>query len=294
MSKPSVTRRAAATPVVAGVIGYPIKHSRSPLMHNRWLDDHGIEGTYVPIEIAPEDLEARLAALAADGLKGINVTIPHKEAIFALTQKDGNERDEAARKIGAVNTVIFRNSGGFLGINTDARGFIANLETARSDWKSGPALVLGAGGAARAVVYGLMRAGVKEIRIANRTRERAEVIVRDLATPGHRLEVVDWGNISTQMDDLTLLVNATSLGLEGSHPLDLDLAPLKTGALVTDIVYAPLETPLLRDARARGFETIDGLGMLIHQARFAFEAWFGILPEADAGLRAALEDDLKK
>lgn len=294
MSKTSVSGIHAGVPVVAGVIGYPIKHSRSPLMHTRWLADHGIEGTYVPIEIAPEELEARLAGLAADGLRGINVTIPHKEAIFALAQSGGNESDDAAQKIGAVNTVVFRNSGGFLGTNTDAKGFIANLETARGDWKSGPALVLGAGGAARAVVYGLMQAGVSEIRIANRTRGRAETLASDLAAPGHQLQVIDWEAISTQMGDLTLLVNATSLGLEGGHPLELDLAPLKTGALVTDIVYAPLETQLLHDARVRGFETIDGLGMLIHQARFAFEAWFGILPRADAALRAALEDDLKK
>lgn len=276
-------------PIVAGVIGYPIKHSRSPLMHNRWLADHGIEGTYVPIEIAPEDLETRLVVLAADGLKGMNVTIPHKEAIFALAA----DLDEAARNIGAVNTVIFRNSGVFLGINTDAKGFVANLEAARTDWKTGPALVLGAGGAARAVVYGLVQAGVRDIRIANRTRGRAETLARDLAAPGHRLQVIDWDTISTQMGDLSLLVNATSLGLEGGHPLELDLAPLRPGALVTDIVYAPLETPLLQGAKSQGFETIDGLGMLIHQARFAFEAWFGILPEADAALRAALEDDLK-
>lgn len=284
----------STTAIVAGVIGYPIKHSRSPLMHNKWLAQHGIEGTYVPIEIAPEELETRLAALAADGLKGINVTIPHKEAIFALA----GERDDAAQKIGAVNTVVFRNHkgkhGGFLGINTDAKGFIANLETARSDWKTGPALVLGAGGAARAVVYGLMQAGVKEIRIANRTRQRAETLASDLAAPGHRLQVIEWDTISTQMGDIALLVNATSLGLEGGRRLELELAPLKTGALVTDIVYAPLETQLLQGARAQGFETIDGLGMLIHQARFAFEAWFGILPEADAALRAALEDDLKR
>lgn len=283
------TSTGSEIPVVAGVIGYPIKHSRSPLMHNRWLAHHGITGRYVPIEIAPAELEARLAGLAADGLRGVNVTIPHKEAIFALAA----ERDEAATQIGAVNTVIFRKSGGFLGINTDARGFIANLETAQTSWKSGPALVLGAGGAARAVVYGLCQAGVREIRIANRTRQRAEDLARDLSDAGCRLTVIDWDTISTQMTGCTLLVNATSLGLTGGQPLELDLAPLNAAALVTDVVYAPLETDLLFAAKARGLETLDGLGMLIHQARFAFEAWFGILPEADAALRAALEEDLK-
>jgi shikimate dehydrogenase len=278
---------------VAGVIGYPIKHSRSPLMHNRWLAEHKIIGTYAAIEIAPENLEARLTALASEGLRGINVTIPHKEAIFALAQNPGSGCDDAAIKIGAVNTVIFQKTGGFIGINTDAKGFIANLAAARSPWKSGPALVLGAGGAARAVVYGLIEAGVRHIRIANRTASRAQTLVRDLAAPGHSLVQVGWDTISTQMKDAALLVNTTSLGLEGGAPLDLDLAPLASGALVTDIVYAPLQTPLLKDAGARGLETIDGLGMLIHQARFAFEAWFGILPEASAGLRAALEEDLK-
>lgn len=288
MSAPS------SPPVVAGVIGYPIKHSRSPLMHNRWLAEHTIAGTYVPIEIAPDDLEARLAALADDGLRGINVTIPHKQAIFALAQNPGNGCDDAATKIGAVNTVIFQKTGGFLGINTDAKGFIANLATAAAPWKSGPALVLGAGGAARAVVYGLIEAGVKEIRIANRTASRAQALVRDLATPGHILVQVGWNTISTQMKEAALLVNTTSLGLEGGEPLDLDLSPLPASALVSDIVYAPLQTLLLKDAKARGLETVDGLGMLIHQARFAFEAWFGILPEASAGLRAALEEDLKE
>lgn len=276
--------------IIAGVIGYPIKHSRSPLMHNRWLKIHGLEGVYAAIEIAPADLEPRLAELQAAGLRGINVTVPHKQAIFAMAA----ELDEAARKIGAVNTVIFRASGGFLGVNTDARGFIASLETARAPWQKGPALVLGAGGAARAVVHGLIEAGVKEIRIANRTLERAEALAGDLAAPGVRLDPLAWNNIRGGMKDVSLLVNATSLGLEGGPPLALDLEGLAARALVTDIVYAPLETPLLRDAKTQGHEIVDGLGMLIHQARFAFEAWFGILPEADAALRAALEEDLKK
>lgn len=275
--------------IIAGVIGTPIKHSRSPLMHNHWLRAHGLEGTYAAIEVAPDELEARLAALAADGLKGVNVTIPHKEAVFALAA----ERDQAAQKIGAVNTVIFRKSGGFLGINTDAPGFVASLQAATAPWAGGPAMVLGAGGAARGVVYGLIEAGVREIRIVNRTLKRAEALARDMGDLGATLTPLPWDKISEQMIDLALLVNATSLGLAGGRPLELDLSPLAPGALVTDIVYAPLETDLLRAAKRVGHETVDGLGMLIHQARFAFEAWFGILPEADAGLRAALEKDLQ-
>lgn len=283
------SKDSSANKIVAGVIGYPIRHSRSPIMHNRWLRSHGIEGTYEPIEIAPTDLEARLALLGQEGLRGINVTIPHKEKVFALAAR----RDEAAEKIGAVNTVIFRKNGGFLGINTDAKGFIASLGEAKTRWQEGPALVLGAGGAARAVVYGLAGAGVPEIRIVNRTLERADALANDLSHRGTRLVVCPWENVCEQMKDVELLVNATSLGLESAPPLDLDLDTLQESALVTDIVYSPLETKLLKAARTRGHETVDGLGMLIHQARFAFEAWFGILPEVNAGLRAALEDDLK-
>ncbi len=276
--------------IIAGVIGTPIKHSRSPLMHNHWLRAHGLKGTYAAIEVAPDELEPRLAALAAEGLRGVNVTIPHKEAVFALA----TERDQAAQKIGAVNTVIFRKSGGFLGINTDAPGFAASLQAAAAPWAGGPAMVLGAGGAARGVVYGLIEAGVREIRIVNRTLERAEALARDMGGLGASLIPLPWDKISEQMIDLALLVNATSLGLAGGRPLDLDVTLLAPGALVTDIVYAPLETDLLRAAKRAGHETVDGLGMLIHQARFAFEAWFGILPEANAGLRAALEKDLQK
>lgn len=290
MTDKNLTPERPGEKIIAGVIGTPIKHSRSPLMHNRWLSAHGIEGIYAPIEIAPGDLETRLAALAAEGLRGVNVTIPHKEVVFALV----DERDQAARKIGAVNTVIFRKNGRTLGINTDARGFATSLQSATAPWAGGPAMVLGAGGAARGVVYGLIEAGVPEIRIVNRTLERAEVIAKDLSGLGASLIPLPWDKLSEQMNDLSLLVNATSLGLAGGQPLELDLAPLKPGALVTDIVYAPLETDLLRAAKMAGHETVDGLGMLIHQARFAFEAWFGILPEADSGLRAVLEADLEK
>lgn len=277
-------------PPIAGVIGWPIGHSRSPLMHNHWLAEAGIEGRYVALGIPPEDLEGELKVLIKKGFRGLNVTIPHKSAVRAAMDR----LDEAARIIGAVNTIIIEPDGSLEGRNTDAAGFIENLAQARTEWRARSALVLGAGGAARAVVYGLARAGVEEIVIANRTRARAEAIAADLAGLGARVLVAEWETIRERMKGASLLVNTTSLGMTGAPPLTLDLTPLPADALVTDIVYAPLETELLAAARARGLETVDGLGMLIHQARFAFEAWFGTRPAASAELRDALVEDLKR
>jgi shikimate dehydrogenase len=280
---------------IAGVIGWPISHSRSPLMHNIWLKTYGINGTYVPVETAPEDLAHSINLLKDKGFRGVNVTVPHKEAVFDLV----TAKDEAARTIGAVNTLLFEPAGLLKGLNTDAAGFVASLKgSAGVAWTQGPAVVLGAGGAARAIVYGLLEAGVQEVFVVNRTVSRAEVLARDLSGKsdhkGQWVKPHPWTSLGTLMKNCALLVNATSLGLEGGAPLEIDLDPLSPGALVTDIVYAPLETPLLREAKSKGHVVVDGLGMLIHQARFAFEAWFDILPDASPDIRAVLEADLKK
>ena len=265
---------------LAGVMGWPVGHSLSPRLHGFWLDRHGIDGAYLPLAVAPEHFESSLRGLADMGFRGVNLTLPHKQAALALC----DEVAPLAARIGAVNTVVLEN-GRFKGDNTDAFGFLENLRQGAPAWgpADGPALILGAGGAARAIAVALLDAGVPELRLANRTATRAEALAADL---GGAAAAVPWEARGAAFDGLALLANTTSLGMAGQPPLDLDLDALPVGALVTDIVYAPLETDLLARARARGNPAVDGLGMLLHQARPGFEAWFGVAPEVTTELRA--------
>jgi len=266
----------------ACVIGWPIAHSLSPALHGYWLKAHGIEGEYTRLAVAPTDLPAALTRLKAEGWRGCNLTIPHKEA--ALAQLD--RVDAAAHRIGAVNTIAVEN-GKLAGFNTDGFGFLENLRAAVPDFdvKTGPAVVLGAGGAARAIVDALGAAGAPKIRLANRSLDRARALARSL---GGAIEPVAWDRRAAALDGAALLVNATSLGMDKNPPLELDLARLPKTALVNDIVYAPLETALLKAAKTRGNQTVDGLGMLLHQGRPGFQLWFGVLPAVTPALRAAV------
>ena len=272
---------------LAGVMGWPVAHSRSPRLHGFWLDRYGIDGAYLPLAVRPEHLEAALRALPLLGFRGVNLTLPHKEAALAAL----DEVDPEARRIGAVNTVAVTGDGRLRGWNTDAFGFLAHLRDAAPSWRpqAGPAVLLGAGGAARAVCAALAGAGVPEIRLVNRTRARAEEVAAAIGGP---IRALDWEQRAAALDGAALLVNTTTLGMAGQPPLDLDLGRLPPEAVVNDIVYVPLETPLLRAAAARGNVCVDGLGMLLHQARPGFAAWFGVEPEVDAGLRAFVLKDL--
>lgn len=271
---------------IAGIFGWPIAHSRSPRLHGFWLDRYGVDGTYVPLAVAPENFVTAFRALPALGFRGVNVTLPHKEAALA----NCDVVDDQARRIGAVNTVVVDADGKLIGSNTDTFGFIENIRK-DSDWSAdrGPALVLGAGGAARGVVVALLDAGVSEVRIANRTRSRAQSLADEF---GEGATVVDWEARADALGDLGLLVNTTTLGMEGHDPLDLDLSGLAKDAVVNDIVYTPLETPLLHNAAARGNPVVDGLGMLLYQALPGFEKWFGVRPAVDDALRRFILDDL--
>ena len=274
----------------AGVLGWPVRHSRSPLMHNYWLRRLEIDGAYIPLAVAPDDFADVLRCLGKLGFVGANVTVPHKRAALAGVDR----ADEMAQRIGAVNTIVVDSSGDLHGSNTDGRGFLANLAAVAPTWRpaAAPVVVLGAGGAARAVVVALSDAGVPETRIVNRSRDRAERLARDLG--GDDLVVVGWNERGSALEGSGLLVNATSAGLGGKGRLDLDLADLPPDAVVTDLVYDPLVTPLLAGARARGNPVVDGLGMLIHQAVPGFTAWFGITPPVTTDLRRLLERDLAR
>ncbi len=263
---------------IAGVIGWPVGHSRSPRLHGYWLEHHGIDGAYIPLAVAPDNFAAAVTGLAAAGLRGVNVTLPHKAAALAAC----DSVDDNARRIGAVNTIVFGDDGAMRGSNTDAFGFLENIRQ-NAAWQSGGiAVVLGAGGAARAVCVALADAGMDDIRVVNRTRKRAGQLAADLGQP---LNVQPWESRHDALAGAALLVNTTSLGMTGQPPLDLDLAALPVDAAVNDIVYAPLETELLARARARGNPAVDGLGMLLHQARPGFEAWFGVAPDVTDALR---------
>lgn len=265
---------------LAGVVGWPVAHSRSPRLHGYWLERYGIDGAYLPLAVKPEALAEALRGLMAASFRGVNLTIPHKEAAVGLC----DELDAAARRIGAVNTLSFA-AGRVIGSNSDAFGFIENLRQGAPAWRAaaGPALVLGAGGAARAAVCALIDAGAPQVRICNRTDARAERLADDFGTPA---VAQPWSSRAAALRDVALLVNTTSLGMQGQPELDLDLRALPQDALVSDIVYTPLETGLLGRARARGNATVDGLGMLLHQARPGFEAWYGVAPEVTDALRA--------
>lgn len=271
----------------AGVIGWPVGHSLSPRLHGYWLRHYDIDGSYEALPVEPGKLKSGLDALVEAGYAGVNVTVPHKEGALALC----DEVDAAARSIGAANTLVFRD-GRILGSNSDAFGFLENLRQEQPGWRAdaGPAVVLGAGGAARAIVWALIDQGAPKVRVVNRTLSRAETLAEDLGGP---VRPRDWSQLSGALGDAALLVNSTSLGMRGQPALDVDLASLPGEALVTDIVYAPLETELLRAARARGNPVVDGLGMLLHQARPGFDAWFGVAPEVTPELRAVVLGDGK-
>ncbi|MBE0453430.1 MAG: shikimate dehydrogenase [Roseovarius sp.] len=267
---------------LAGVIGSPIAHSRSPQLHGHWLRTLSIRGFYIPMDVTETDLGQVLRMLPRMGFVGVNITVPHKERAMALADM---VTDRAAI-IGAANTLVFQKDGVIQADNTDGYGFIENLRQNAPGWDptAGPAAVLGAGGAARAVVAALLDAEVPEILISNRTRLRAEVLHQDF---GHRLRVVDWVQAGNMLEQAATVVNTTSLGMLGQPPLRVPLDGLRKGALVTDLVYAPLRTRLLEVAEAMGCVTVDGLGMLLHQAVPGFERWFGVRPEVDAATRAA-------
>ena len=268
---------------LAAVIGWPVRQSVSPVLHSHWLKLHRIKGAYVALPIEPANFGRCIAALPLMGFAGASVTVPHKEAAFALV----SSLDEDSRATGAVNTLVFKGDE-VVGMNTDVRGFAASLsETLGADAaRRGPAAVLGAGGAARAIVLALRRAGSPEIRIVNRTPARSETLAR---SAGGAIRPVPWGDWKAAFEDAALLVNATSLGMTGKPPLEVALDHLPRDASVADIVYNPLETDLLRAAKARGHATMDGLGMLMHQAVPAFAAWFGVTAKVTPELRAELE-----
>ncbi|HSR56486.1 MAG TPA: shikimate dehydrogenase [Alphaproteobacteria bacterium] len=272
---------------VAGIIGWPVAHSLSPRLHNFWLEKHGIDGAYVPLPVAPEHFSQSLRVLAHMGFAGVNVTVPHKEAAL----KAVDQADPAARRIGAVNTVVVRRDGSLYGANTDGSGFIAHLAQAAADFDpaAAPAVVIGAGGAARALVAALMDAGTPEVRLSNRTLARAEELAVGL---GGGVRVINWVDRAHALEDAGILVNATTQGMTGQQPLKLDLSRLPGDAVVYDIVYTPERTPLLREAAARGNPAIGGLGMLLHQAVPGFKAWFGIEPEVDEDLTAHVRKGL--
>ncbi|MEO1276215.1 MAG: shikimate dehydrogenase [Pseudomonadota bacterium] len=270
-------------PLVAGVVGWPIMHSKSPRLFDYWFAAQAVPGRYVPLAVRPEDFAEVLRSLPKAGFRGVNVTVPHKERAFALA----DERSAVAEAIGAANTLIFGEDGRITADNTDAYGFIENLRAGAGSWdaSAGPAVVLGAGGAALAVVHAVLEAGVPSLTVTNRSEERARAIADRF---GERVSVRPWSERAAALAGAGLLVNTTVLGMHGKPALDLPLDALPTSALVNDIVYAPLETDLLARARARGNPVVDGLGMLLHQARPGFRAWFGTDPVVDDGLRRAV------
>ena len=268
---------------LAGVIGAPIAHSKSPILHGHWLKTYGIKGYYIPMEVSQADLPEALRTLPKLGFVGVNVTIPHKETVLALA----DIVTDRAALIGAANTLIFRQDGRIHADNTDGYGFIANLKQNAPGWQpmAGPAAVFGAGGAARAVIASLLEVGVPEIRIANRTRPRAEALRQEF---GAKIAVYDWVQAANMLDEALTVVNTTSLGMVGKPEFKVPLDGLSRRALVTDLVYTPLTTHLLDYAARHGCTVVDGLGMLLHQAAPGFERWFGQRPEVDAATRAAL------
>jgi shikimate dehydrogenase len=273
--------------LLAGLMGWPVMHSRSPKLHNHWFAQHGLAGTYVPLAIRPEGLGAALRALAPLGFSGCNLTIPHKETALAFV----DEVDDAARRIGASSCVVVRPDGSLLATNNDGYGFIEGILEADPAWRAdaGPIVVIGAGGGSRAVVYSLVERGAREIRLVNRNGERARGLAQEFGGP---IKALPWDERYAALDGAAMVVNTTSQGMVGEPPLDLDLELLPRGALVSDIVYIPRETPLLAAARARGNRTVNGLGMLLHQARPAWRAWFGIEPKVTPELRALIEATL--
>ena len=269
-------------PLVA-VLGSPISHSKSPLLHNHWLNQHGLKGYYIPVDVTSLNLNQVLRTMPKMGFVGANVTIPHKESVLFFA----DQISDRASLIGAANMLSFMEGGKIYADNTDGVGFMDNIRQTAPNWisQNGPAMLLGAGGAARAVVASLLESGVPEVWITNRTKVRAEQLVTDF---GARLKTIDWVDTSQVLGDVNILINSTSLGMVGKAPLNINLDRLNQKALVTDLVYTPLETPLLKAARDKGCDTVDGLGMLINQAVVGFARWFGEKPEADQAARDVL------
>ena len=267
---------------LAGVLGWPVSHSRSPRLHGYWLETLGIDGAYLPLPVHPDGFADAVRALAALGFRGANITIPHKQAAFEVC----DVVDATARRAGAVNTLVF-SDGRIHGSNTDGFGFLETVRDQAPGWQpaDGPAVLLGAGGAARAIAAALLDAGCPLVTLVNRSRARADALAQDL---GGAVAVADVPPLA----GAALLVNTTSLGMQGHPPLAVDLIPLPATAVVADIVYVPLETPVLAAARAKGLRAVDGLGMLLHQARPGFEAWFGVAPRVDAALRDLIAADI--
>lgn len=270
--------------LLAGVMGWPVMHSRSPLMHNYWMEQQGLAGSYVFLEIRPDGLAAALRALHPLNFAGCNLTIPHKLAAMGIV----DEVDDVARRIGAISCVAVREDGALFGTNNDWRGFLGNLKQEQPDWRAdaGPIAVVGAGGGGRAVCHALLHDGAAEIRLVNRTREKAERIAAEFGGP---IEVFPWEERHDVLEGVAMAVNVTSQGMVGETPLDLKLDRLPPSAVAADIIYTPLETPFLAAARMRGNRTVNGLGMLIHQGAPAWKLWFGIEPTVTAALRRKME-----
>ena len=272
---------------LAGVLGWPVAHSRSPKIHSYWISKYGLLGAYVQLPVAPGQLGLALPGLAALGFRGCNITLPHKvDALHLVDALDAN-----AARIGAINTIVVQGDGSLKGFNNDGFGYVQSLLDAKPDWRAdaGPVAVLGAGGAARAVVLSLADRGAREIRLLNRTPEKAQALANEFGAP---VRALPWSQRHAALADVAMLVNTTSQGMQGQPALDLDLAALPLHALVSDVIYVPMQTPLLAAARQRGNATVNGLGMLLNQARPAFEAWFGVMPEITAELRQAIEAGL--
>lgn len=271
----------------AAVTGHPVAHSRSPLIHGYWLKKFGINGEYGCLDIEPDDADRFFRTFSESGLTGANVTVPHKEIAAAACDR----LDEAAKVMGAANTIWLDDAGRLCGANTDWTGFLGNLDQRAPGWDDDPgtAIVLGAGGAARAIVFALLSRKFKAVHIVNRTPEKVARIAEEF---GSRTFAHSWDNLGTLLEEAGLVVNTTTLGMTGKPPLKIDLSPLPQSALVTDAVYVPLQTDLLKQAEQRGNRTVDGLGMLLHQAVPGFERWFGVRPEVDDDLRALIVRDL--
>ena len=270
--------------VLAGVMGWPVAHTRSPAIHNHWIAQYSLKGAYVQLPVQPQNLEAAIRGLPALGFAGCNITVPHKVNAMQLM----DTLHPAARRVAAINTVVVQADGSLLGMNNDGYGYIQSLRDAQPDWRgdAGPALVVGAGGAARAIVVALLDEGVPEVRLCNRTQEKAQAL-KDAF--GDRVTVVPWADRNSAMAGVRLLVNTTTQGMHGQPALDVALDDLPAEALVSDAIYIPTDNTLLAAARQRGHQTVNGLGMLLNQARPAFQAWFGVLPEITPALRAAVQ-----
>lgn len=274
--------------LLAGVMGWPVMHSRSPMLHNYWFKKYGLAGTYVPLAIKPEGLAAALRALHALGFAGCNLTIPHKQEAMKIV----NEVDQLAKSIGAISCVVARPDGSLAGTNNDCYGFINNIKQEQPGWRAdaGPIAVIGAGGGSRAVCYGLAQEGAKEIRLVNRSLARAQGIADEFGGP---IKPLPWEQRHDALDGAAMVVNTTSCGMVGQPALDIRLDKLPRSALAVDIIYIPLETPFLAAARQRGNRTINGLGMLLNQGRPAWKAWFGLEPEVTPELRELIEQSIR-